>query len=189
MSKTTFTCEQCGKEKTEPTCWYKKRAHHFCSRECGNRFKAAKVSLGMSRKEYEKEYWSRPENKERRKAMSRAALIRRQTAMGESMKKIMINRVKDRAAQNNIPFDLEVSDLEIPVTCPVLGITLAVSIGKRGGSPDSPSIDRVVPELGYVRGNVRVISNKANRIKQDATYEEIVAVAEYIKANLRPEKT
>lgn len=38
---------------------------------------------------------------------------------------------------------------------------------------DSPSIDKVIPELGYVRGNVWVISNKANRIKNNATLEEL----------------
>ena len=38
--------------------------------------------------------------------------------------------------------------------------------------PDSPSLDRIVPELGYVKGNIRVISNRANHLKSDATLEE-----------------
>lgn len=42
-----------------------------------------------------------------------------------------------------------------------------------------PSLDRVVPSLGYVKGNVRVISFRANRIKSDATADELRAVLSY----------
>jgi hypothetical protein len=45
--------------------------------------------------------------------------------------------------------------------------------------PHSPSLDRRVPELGYVKGNVEVISMKANAIKSYAAPEEIMLVARY----------
>lgn len=51
-----------------------------------------------------------------------------------------------------------------------------------GPAPDSPSLDRVIPELGYVPGNVIVISWRANNLKRDATIEELEAVIAYMRA-------
>jgi hypothetical protein len=55
-----------------------------------------------------------------------------------------------------------------------------------GGEGDdrnnSPSLDRIVPELGYVEGNVVWISNRANILKRDATWEELQRVAEWLKS-------
>jgi hypothetical protein len=48
---------------------------------------------------------------------------------------------------------------------------------------NQPSLDRVIPALGYVPGNVRVISFRANRLKQDATAEEVAAILDYIRDN------
>jgi len=64
-------------------------------------------------------------------------------------------------------------------TCPILGVRLV-----RNGSvrtDRSPSLDRVVPEVGYVVDNVQVISWRANRIKNDATVEELVKIAKYFR--------
>jgi hypothetical protein len=43
---------------------------------------------------------------------------------------------------------------------------------KRKAAPNSPTIDRIDPRLGYVPGNVHVVSHRANRIKNNATLEE-----------------
>jgi hypothetical protein len=51
-------------------------------------------------------------------------------------------------------------------------------------SDGSPSLDRIDPKKGYVKGNVAVISYKANRIKQDATPEELEAVASWLRSVL-----
>ena len=61
--------------------------------------------------------------------------------------------------------------------CPVLGIPLV--IGEGACSDNSPSIDRIIPELGYVKGNIKVISRRANRIKNDATPDELFKVWQY----------
>jgi hypothetical protein len=50
----------------------------------------------------------------------------------------------------------------------------------KGHNPFRPSIDRVVPELGYVKGNLAFISMKANTIKQDVTEKELYAVADWL---------
>ena len=47
---------------------------------------------------------------------------------------------------------------------------------------DSPSLDRIVPELGYVTSNVRVISWRANAIKRNACADEIEAVALWLRS-------
>lgn len=63
--------------------------------------------------------------------------------------------------------------------CPLLGIELDYAATKSGRN--SPSVDRRDPALGYVPGNCWVISHLANRVKSDATVEEI----EMLARNLR----
>jgi hypothetical protein len=86
---------------------------------------------------------------------------------------------KTRAKTKNLPFNLTVDDVNIPPICPVLGIPLIRS--KRGFAANSPSLDRIKPDKGYVKGNVQVISFKANRIKNDATIEEMEKVLAYMR--------
>jgi hypothetical protein len=89
----------------------------------------------------------------------------------------MVSRTKYRAKMRGIEFNLTPEDITIPTHCPVLGMPLvSTTRGRRGYFPDSPSIDRVHPDKGYVRGNVRVISARANLLKNDATVEELQAV-------------
>jgi hypothetical protein len=53
-------------------------------------------------------------------------------------------------------------------------------------SPDnSPSIDQIVPGGGYVPGNVRIISWKANRLKSNATIDDLEAILAYMKKGAR----
>jgi len=47
----------------------------------------------------------------------------------------------------------------------------------KGRLPNSPSLDRIDPTKGYIKGNVEVISNLANTMKQNATPEELLAFA------------
>lgn len=89
-------------------------------------------------------------------------------------RKSILARSKARAKRLSVDFNLTVDDIVIPKVCPVLGITLEI------GAEDtdtSPSIDRIIPELGYLAGNIIIISNKANRIKNNATPEELLKVA------------
>ena len=71
----------------------------------------------------------------------------------------------------------------IPLHCPVLGLPLYRNSGGAAQGPNSPSLDRIDPDLGYVRGNVKVISARANSIKSNATPEELLRVAAYYQEN------
>ena len=73
------------------------------------------------------------------------------------------------------------TDIPLPKFCKYLGIRLDYRrAGERGSlrSQDAPSIDRIDPSRGYVPGNVQVISDLANRMKQDATIKQLLAFAE-----------
>lgn len=88
--------------------------------------------------------------------------------------------IKNKSQLQDIPCDLDVDDLApFPLTCPVLGIQIDYFKKGKGGSNNSPSIDRMNPSLGYVKGNVRIISQKANRLKQDASVEEQIQLLCY----------
>jgi hypothetical protein len=93
-------------------------------------------------------------------------------------RKYLLRTARHRAKKNGIVFSITEEDLELVDVCPVLGIPLET--GKHN-HPNSPSIDKVIPQLGYVKGNVRVISRRANTIKNDATIEELFAVAYYVR--------
>lgn len=99
----------------------------------------------------------------------------------KSTKKTMLSSAKCRAKRLGIPFSLTEDDISIPEVCPILGIKLEANVGKGRPAQGSPSLDRIRPELGYVVGNIIVISNKANMIKSNATSEEILKVGEYYK--------
>lgn len=87
-------------------------------------------------------------------------------------------RAKKRAKQNGTLFNLTIFDIpDVPTHCPVLGIEIAPNT-KAGPLDSSPSLDRMVRELGYVPGNVRIVSNRANRIRSDATASELRLIAE-----------
>ena len=91
----------------------------------------------------------------------------------------ILAKAKQRAKIKKIPFAISLDDIDIPLECPWLKIPLFSNEGKFG--PNSPSLDRVLPELGYVKGNIIVISHLANTIKQNASWQQIQAVADGVR--------
>lgn len=70
---------------------------------------------------------------------------------------------KERAAEKDLEFSIEISDIVIPESCPLLDIPLKNGVGRV--TPNSPSLDRISNSRGYVPGNVWVVSNAANTCK------------------------
>lgn len=93
-----------------------------------------------------------------------------------------LHSAKHRCKDSDIPFDIDVDDLHpFPLHCPVLGIQLDWLADARAVVDHAPSLDRMDPTLGYVRGNVTIISNRANRIKNDASLDEVRKVVSWLE--------
>lgn len=93
----------------------------------------------------------------------------------------LVNRCKLRAEKRGIPFNLDLSYI-LSVTgthCPVFRVPFDF-LGTVKNHDYSPSLDRLIPKLGYVKGNVSVICWKANRMKVNATFNEIKALGDWI---------
>jgi len=95
--------------------------------------------------------------------------------------KSLYNRLKSSAKKRNIPFTLtltELNNLTFPISCPILNIPLN-SNNKQ--SDNSYSIDRIDSDKGYEIDNIIVVSWKANRLKNNATKEEMEKIAEFYR--------
>lgn len=88
----------------------------------------------------------------------------------------MLQRARRRAKDLGLEFNLTPEDVFIPTHCPVLLIPLERASTDRDASP---SLDRINNDLGYIKGNVVVVSFKANRIKSNASFEDLQKVVEY----------
>lgn len=95
----------------------------------------------------------------------------------------LVPNAKRRAKMLGMPFELKQGDFVVPERCPVLGILLDQSpdIPERRPRMNAPSLDRLVPALGYVKGNVEVVSFRANMVKNEGTAAEHEAVARYMR--------
>lgn len=91
---------------------------------------------------------------------------------------------KTRAKKEGVPFTIKVTDVAVPRSCPVFPeIELRPNVGSYA-TPSSPTMDKLIPVLGYTKDNVRVISHKANSCKGSATADELRRVADWIDAEL-----
>ena len=95
----------------------------------------------------------------------------------------MVRSAKQRALKKGLDFNITYEDFEIPERCPLLGIPLIKHVGDGNAKDDSPSLDRIKPELGYIKGNVWVISRKANEIKNNVNSDTLKTIAENLKAH------
>lgn len=95
----------------------------------------------------------------------------------------LVIAARKRATRQGIPFTITSKDLKLPSRCPVFGT--ALSNDYHEDTDNYPSIDRLRPELGYVPGNVAIISRRANRIKSDCSVEELTQIVEYLKERLK----
>lgn len=142
------------------------------------------------------ENWLSPEAWERRKKQrSRAARDRRRADPALRQKNVaatrraqekcrrekpelhLWRRVKTSAAARGLEFTITPENIVVPAVCPVLGIPIEVAGAVNADG--LPSVDRIINSVGYVPGNVVVVSRRANVLKRDATVEELRAVASF----------
>lgn len=95
--------------------------------------------------------------------------------------------LKGRAKAKGIPFLIELEDIDRPEFCPVLGTKLQYGINHNTNEtkwkkhPNRASFDKVIPSLGYIPGNVFIISLEANRLKSNASLGQLEALVKYMK--------
>lgn len=95
----------------------------------------------------------------------------------------MYTAAKRRSKRRGMLCSISTSDIIIPATCPLLGIPLF--IGSKITGSNSPTLDRIDNSLGYIPGNVWVISHKANSCKGNLTADEIIQVGLRLKIHLQ----
>lgn len=83
-------------------------------------------------------------------------------------------KTKASAKKRGIEFDLVEDDLSIPEVCPILKVPFDF------GAESTMTVDRIDNSKGYVRGNIQVISMKANTMKSNATQKELISFAKWI---------
>lgn len=95
------------------------------------------------------------------------------------------SNIKYRSKRDGVKFDITPEDLYIPNVCPVFGKVLSKSL------PSShkfrPSVDRIVPENGYTKNNIQIISKQANTMKNRATKLELFSFAGWVFKEFAPD--
>jgi len=93
--------------------------------------------------------------------------------------KLLYKNIKSRCKRIGREFSIELEDIIIPEKCPVFGFDLKRE--DRQTWMCAPSVDRIDSSKGYIKGNVTVVSRRANILKKDATLEELEQLFNYYK--------
>jgi len=100
----------------------------------------------------------------------------------------MLMSASRRASSQCLPFDLTIEYMETIALdhCPVTGKLLDWDLqfseeGKR--NPFAPSLDKIIPSLGYTQGNVAIICHQMNRLKSDMTLDQLNQLVDYVRRN------
>lgn len=96
--------------------------------------------------------------------------------------KLILKNIKRRAKRKGIEFSIIPDDLIIPSHCPIFGTKLVINTGKTGA--DSPSIDRIDSDKGYIPCNVVIISHRANTIKSSGTAKEHQLIVDWLNEQI-----
>ncbi len=100
----------------------------------------------------------------------------------DNPEKALLSRTKRKAKIKGLDHNLELVDIIIPKTCPVLGVPLTPrdpGLEKGKVWNNTPSVDRIDNSRGYVKGNIIIVSWRANNLKSDANPEELRKLADF----------
>ena len=119
--------------------------------------------------------------KEHKRAQERTRYREKRAGQWIRWKRQALKNARHRAERKGVEFALVESNLTLPEYCPVLGIPIIIGDPAKN---NSPSLDRVDPTLGYTVANTRIISNRANAIKRNASLAELKAIVNYVETEL-----
>ena len=95
----------------------------------------------------------------------------------------MYSSARRRAEDKGLPFNLIKQDIADVWPkddyCPALRIALKIRRGRGGPTDNSPNLDRIIPHLGYVKGNIAVVCRLANQIMSSARPSEVIKVGKW----------
>lgn len=101
----------------------------------------------------------------------------------ENYEKYLLKTSRSRAKKAGLEHSISVEDIIVPTHCPILLIPIFPATGGKAG-PNSPSLDRIDNGKGYIPGNVRVISHRANSNKGSMSIEDIERLLKYVKGEI-----
>lgn len=121
---------------------------------------------------------------ERRKQGDNAekAYLHKQEYYRKFPNKYLLMLAKRRAKTEGVEFNIDENDFKVPEFCPILNIKLSPVFSSFSDRDVTPSLDRVDNSKGYIKGNIKVISFKANRNKGDMSTEDIERLYNYIRS-------
>ena len=113
----------------------------------------------------------------------RESWVNRKSYIHNRIKNIVMNtrlRSRQKGLANNLTIAYCEKIYPKDGKCPVLEVEMVFGGGHKGKA-NSPSLDRIIPSKGYIKGNVRWMSSRANTMKQDASPEELKLFYKWLK--------
>lgn len=163
-------CVKCGEEKPLDEFYNDKKQTDGKTVYC----KSCLTSYRIAHKERSREYMRR----RRLQDNETIKATRRKSWRELDPRKRMLQQSRNRARRKGLDFNLELSDIVIPKECPLLNIPFKV--GTRDDYESTHSLDRIDPSKGYVKGNVWVLTKKANSMKNSASPQELLTFAKNV---------
>lgn len=156
-------------------CTSKDGRKSYC-KDCGANYMFGKVLSPEDKARYAT---NRKDKRKNNKEYREKWLADLRNYRNKNNEKTLLSQAKYRARKRGLEFNIDLSDIVIPDNCPLTGIPIVRGMGKKKGW-SSPSLDRVDITKGYIKGNVAVISDLANTMKNSATLEELLEFAKNI---------
>ena len=118
-------------------------------------------------------------NIESKRISQRKYAQRNKNKMRDTKELSILYRIKRSAAKRGLEFNLDIEDIILSERCPYLDCELTYDVG-HVYCPTQATVDRIDSSKGYIKGNIQIISAKANIMKSNATEEELVVFAKNI---------
>lgn len=168
-------CTKCKKEKVLDDFYNHNNTIDGKTHHCKTCMTAYRKANAEKQKQYMRKL--REEDNERVKKM------RRKSYRNTPPHLKLFYQSQSRAKTGDIEFNLSPEDIVIPNECPYLKVPFIV--GTKENYQYTHSLDRIDNDKGYIKGNVEVVTKKANSMKNNASDEELIQFAiEIIKRNI-----